>query len=143
MKQGGYFPAWGCHFLGMAFLCVGAASVQAATRIDLEVESVQVRPYQGDERVEITAGVRNNGSEPATQVYLQLDVKQDGKRVDAIKDIPVLSHLPRSGVGRSIPISLGKMAPGSYDAVVKVDPENVISETNESNNERSVHFNVY
>ena len=143
MKLEGHFSAWGCYFLGIAFLCAGVEPLHAATRIDLEVESAQVRPYRGDEKVEITVSVRNNGSEPAEGVFLQVDVKQDGKRVKAIKDIPVLSNLPRAGVGQSIPISLGQLNPGIYEGELFVDPDNHILETNETNNKRQVRFNVY
>jgi subtilase family serine protease len=145
MQQVGRFSAWGCYFLGMAFLCTGSGSVHASTRIDLEVDSAQMGPSRrsANERVEITASVRNNGSEPAENVFLMAEIKKDGKRVKAVKDIPVLAHLPRSGSGQSIPIPIGELPAGSYEAVIFVDPDNAISETDENNNEESIRFNIY
>ena len=120
------------------------SSAWARTRIDLEVESIDVQVPHGveNENVVITAIVRNNGSETAEQVDLKLDLSRDGKRYKSIQDIPVLSHLPQRGSGLSIPISLGPLPPGHYEVVMKADPENKIHETEERNNEKKVHFEI-
>jgi subtilase family serine protease len=146
-KRGTHRLSHWCYGCALALLAIltRAEAVCAQTRVDLEVESVQVGSARlsKNEKVEITASVRNNGSEPAEKVFLQVDVKQDGKRIKAINAIPVLSHLPRLGVGQSIPISLGQLPSGSYESVVMVDPAHLIDETNETNNQRSIRFNVY
>jgi hypothetical protein len=116
----------------------------AQTRVDLQVEALQIQPSRpvSKQPVEITASIRNNGSEPAENFYLSLEIKRDGKRVRVIDNIPVLSRLPRSGSGLSIPVSVGKLSSGSYEAVATVDPDDTIKETNEVNNERSIRFQV-
>jgi hypothetical protein len=125
-----------------AACCLFLHAEPAHASRDLQVESIHIRPRMGeDEKVEFWASVRNNGSESATEVNLQLDVMQKKKRVKAIKDIPVLSRLPRSGTGQSIPVYI-LLKPGSYDAVIVVDPENKIEETNETNNQKTVSFTV-
>ncbi len=120
------------------------SSAWARTRIDLEVESIEVQVPRGvkNENVVITAIVRNNGSETAEQADLKLDLLRNGKRYKSIQDIPVLSHLPRMGSGLSIPVSLGPLPAGHYEAVMKVDPENKIHETEENNNEKRIHFEI-
>lgn len=129
--------------MGFVFLMMGRVCL-AQTRIDLQVESLQIQPPRPVpvQPVEVTAIIRNNGSEPAVNFYLALEIKRDGKRVRLIDDIPVLSHLPRSGSGLSIPMSVGNLSAGSYEAVAIVDPNDTIKETNEANNERSIRFQV-
>lgn len=126
----------------MAIL-VYSPSAWAQTRIDLEVVSIAVRLARAkNENVVITAIVRNNGTETAEQVDLKLDLLKNGKRYKSIEDIPVLSHLPRLGSGLSIPVSLDPLPSGKYEAVMKVDPKNKIHETEEKNNEKSIHFEI-
>lgn len=125
-------------------LAWGGPEVAAQTRIDLAIDSAQVKTprLSQNQNVEIVASIRNNGSEAAGNIYLEVEILKEGKRVKAIKAIPVLSHLPRAGIGQGLPISIGPLAPGSYAARVVVDPDNIIEETNEGNNEKTVSFNV-
>ena len=119
-------------------------NAEAQSRIDLVVDSVQVNPSRlsANPKVEVVAVIRNNGSEQVENVSLEVDILKEGKRVKAIKDIPVLAHLPRSGSGQGLPISVGALPVGSYEALVKVDPDNQIPETDEKNNEKKVKFDV-
>lgn len=139
------FKAAACLFLGMtiAFLITGGVCL-AQTRIDLQVESMQIQPPRpvSGQPVEVTATIRNNGSESAENFYLSMEIKRDGRRVRMIDNIPVLSNLPRSGSGLSIPVSMGSLSAGGYEVVVIVDPSDRIKETNEVNNERSIRFQV-
>ncbi len=123
---------------------VQPGKVWALTRVDLRVENVSVSTSGTGEnqKVEIVPSIRNNGSEAAGNISIQADIKKDGKRVKAIKDIPMLSRLPHGGVGQGVPLSVPGLKPGSYQLTIKVDPDNKIPETNESNNEKTISFTI-
>ncbi len=114
------------------------------SRIDLEIVSIQVQTPQlaSQRNVAIVATIRNNGSQAVENVSLQVTLKQNGKTLKAIKNIPVLSRLPRLGSSQSLPITLGALEAGQYEIFAIVDPDNQFSETDEENNQRKVNFNV-
>lgn len=112
--------------------------------IDLEVESIQIqpsRPYTGD-GVTVVAVIRNNGSQAAGAFEVSVSLRQNEKGIRTIQKIPVLSNLPRMGSGKSVPLEIGKLSEGDYEAAVTVDPENGLQETNEKNNVRTRGFHV-
>lgn len=123
---------------------LGPGMLWAQTRIDLSVDSAQVNVPRSsqNQKVEITASIRNNGSEAAADADLEVEVFRDGVRVRAFKNVPVLSRLPRNASGQGIPIPLGNLAPGYYEALVRVDPDNRIQETDEVNNVKKISFYV-
>ena len=132
----------GCAFFA-GFAMMGTA-IAAPTRIDLQIESVQLQPPSPAEGKTVTAvaAIRNNGSEPAENFYLSASILKGGKHLKTIQDVPVLSRLPRLGSGLSVPVSLGVLPAGEYQIVVTVDASNAIEETNEGNNSYTKNFRV-
>ena len=126
------------------FLLGFAVPLHAATRVDLQIESIQIQPPEPTtvKTVTVVASIRNNGSQAVENGTLSVTLKKDGKKIKTIEDVPVLSSLPRSGAGLSVPLSLGKLQPGDYETVVTVDPGNRIPETNENNNTAFKAFRV-
>ena len=131
----------------MAALCYwmgGGFAVADFPRIDLEVESIQIqpgRPHAG-EPLTVLAVMRNNGSQSADSFDIAVRVHQGQTLVRAIEKVPVLSSLPRGGVGQSIPVQIGKLPEGDYQVTVEADPENNLTETTEENNARAENFHV-
>lgn len=129
-----------------AMLCFLFASTPAAAEswIDLQVESVKVNPVRSaqNQKVEIVTAVRNNGSRPAENIYLRIEIYEGKKRLKTIQEIPVVARLPRSGVSQALPVVIENLSAGSYRAVVTVDPEQQIVESNEDNNEREIDFTM-
>ncbi len=134
------FFIWGLAW-GMG---ITAGVCLAQTRVDLQVESLKTQPPRPEygQPVEVTAAIRNNGSEPAENFFLSLEIRRGGKRVRVISNIPALGRLPRLGSGQAIPVSVGILPAGSYEIIAVVDPDDTIAETNEANNERSLQFQV-
>ena len=113
-------------------------------RIDLEIESIQIQPPRptSEDPITVVSMVRNNGSEFAQNFYVGVAIFQKGKLIKEIDQVPVLSRLPRMGAGLSVPIAIGKLPGGNYEAVVNVDPENQIRETDKKNNQLRKTFQV-
>src|SRR5690348_12657610 len=84
---------------GCAFFAGGLPLQAAPSRVDLVIESVQVKPPHPAPRqpVNVSASIRNNGSEPAGDISVTATVLQNGEPVRTIEDVPVLSNLPRLG----------------------------------------------
>ena len=120
-------------------------AVSAQSRIDLQVESVKIQPDrpQAGRPLIVIGMIRNNGSEPVRDFYTALTLMQKGKKIKTLLDIPVLSELPRAASGLSVPVQVGHLPEGQYEAIMTVDPRNHIEETDEANNVQSVFFQVY
>ena len=115
------------------------------TRVDLEIQSIQIQPARPTSETPMTAVamIRNNGSEEASNFDVALSVRRGGKEIKAIESVPVLSHLPRLGTGLSVPVPVGKLLSGETEIVMIVDPQNRIQEADEGNNQKSVTFHVW
>lgn len=103
-------------------LLTALSALGAAVRIDLEVEKVQIRPARpkASDSLTVVAVIRNNGSEMAANCYATLSIHQGQRRIKTIQNIPALSTLPRMGSGLSIPIEVGRLPAGDYEAVIQV-----------------------
>lgn len=122
----------------MAFPNTGLCS------IDLIIESLEIVPIRAVEGMDtvINAEIRNSGSQEVANFLLKASLYQDGKPYRIYEDVPVLSNLPRSGSGLSVPIKLGKLKKGHYILRVVVDSTNQVREESEINNERELIFKV-
>ena len=130
--------------IGVFLIVAGAATVYAESRVDLEIESVQIHPARPSSETPIllAASIRNNGSESVGSFTISVSIRQNGKKVRTIRDVPVLSTLPRLGSGLSVPVQIGKLPGGDYEAIAIVDPADRIEETNENNNSQVKTFHV-
>ncbi len=117
----------------------------ATTRVDLEVESLQIQPPRPTTEIPTVAvaTLRNNGSEPVKNFYVNASLKKGNRRMKTIEDVPVLSQFPRGGSGLSVPVELGKLEAGKYEVTMEVDSGDRIKETNEGNNRRAKRFEVW
>lgn len=111
---------------------------------DLEIESIQIQPDRPSAKTPVTVigSIRNNGSEPAGNFFVTLSLHKSSKVVKTIEEVPVMGSLPHQGSGLSVPVKVGRLAEGEYGAVLIVDPENRIRESNERNNQRVKTFKV-
>ncbi|MBN1687750.1 MAG: hypothetical protein JW893_01475 [Candidatus Omnitrophica bacterium] len=126
-----------CFFIGLILLAGNA--IAQTSRIDLVLEDIHIQPSRPHTKANVTAvaSIRNDGSETANELYIGVTVKKSDRVFRRIQDIPVLSRLPRSGSGFSLPINLGKYDEGNYIVEIEVDPDDLIKETDESNNKVS------
>lgn len=117
----------------------------AFASVDLQIESVRVQPERpvSSDRITVYAIIKNSGSEPVSNFYVSVNLFQNGKLLKQIEDIPVLSELPRSGVGLSVPVEIGIFSEGEYKIEVLADSRNQIAESTESNNSKAVSLRVY
>lgn len=92
------------------------------SRADVRVESIRVQPDRASaaDPVTVYAMLRNAGSGQAENIFISVEIKQKDRRVRKIEEVPVLSELPHSGAGLSIPVAIGKLAAGDYTAEVWV-----------------------
>ena len=131
------------RLLIVCILLVKTSAAHAALP-DLEIESVQIQPDRPSASTPVTVvgSVRNNGSEPAGNFFVTLSLHKSNKVVKTIEEVPVLGSLPQQGSGFSVPVKVGRLPEGEYGAVLIVDPENRIRESNERNNQRTKTFKV-
>ena len=128
----------------IVMILTGATEAGRKTLIDLEVESIQIQPPQAYSNTEITvvAEIRNNGSESAEGLRIRLTLYQGHQTLKTIEEAPVLSRLPRSGIGQSLPVELGLLSPGEYEIEAEIGTVEVIVETNGENNRLRRKFTV-
>ncbi len=132
--------------VGFVFLTLAAVINVAnaeVSRIDLEIESIQLIPYtpNAQQPVQVVARIRNSGTEEANNVYVSYTLWKQGEKIKTVEDIPVLSHLPRMGSGLSEPVSIGMLVAGSYKIEMSVYLASK-KENNENNNTRAITFRV-
>ncbi|UCH90029.1 MAG: hypothetical protein JSV49_05135 [Thermoplasmata archaeon] len=84
----------------------------------------------------ITAKIRNNGTAPARGVVVSL--MGDGGSADT----EIIDLIPELG-SESIELSILLSSPGTYNLKVVIDPDDVIIESNEDNNEVAFSFAIY
>ena len=113
--------------------------------IDLQVESVRIQPERpaASDRLTVYAIIKNSGSEPVSNFFVSVNVFLNGKLLKQIEDIPVLSELPRSGIGLSVPVEIGNFPEGEYKIEVWVDSRNQITESNDDNNSKTLQLHVF
>ena len=134
------------RFLILTALILGCWPVPYVfASIDLQVESVRVQPARPTsvDQVTVYAILKNSGSEPVSNFYVSVNLYQSGKLLKQVEDIPVLSELPRSGIGLSVPVEIGKFPAGEYKVEVFVDSRNQIVESSDNNNSKAVTLRVY
>lgn len=124
-------------------LCWPVSSAFAS--VDLQVESVRVQPARpaASDTMTVYAILKNSGSEPVSNFYVSVNVYQSGKLLKQVEDIPVLSELPRSGIGLSVPVEIGDFPEGEYKIEFYADSRNQVMETSEGNNSKAVPLRVY
>ncbi len=112
--------------------------------MDLQIESVRVQPARpvSSDAMTVYAIIKNSGSQPVSNFYVAVNLFQSGKLLKQIEDIPVLSELPRSGIGLSLPVEIGHFSEGEYKVEVFADSRNQIIESNEDNNSKTVSLRV-
>lgn len=127
----------------MILLCWPVSSASAS--MDLQVESVRIQPARpaASDPMTVYAILKNSGSEPVFNFYVSVNIYQSGKLMKQVEDIPVLSELPRSGIGLSVPVEIGNFQEGEYKIEFFVDSRNQITETSEDNNSKAVPLRVY
>ena len=137
---------WGLTVLGIVMISHSDRGILFAqtSRIDLEIESIQIQPPRPSSKqpVLVAARIRNNGSEPAENLFVSVTLRRGAERIRTIKDVPVLSHLPRMGSGLSESVEIGTLAPGSYEIEMKVYTADPALEPNMNNNSRTNSFQV-
>lgn len=116
----------------------------ASARVDLQIDSIRLKPERpaAGKPVSVYAVVRNSGSEPVRNFYVSASILRNGKMLRTVEAVPVLSELPRSASGLSLPVELGVFEEGDYEVSMTVDSQDQIDETNEDNNARSISFRV-
>lgn len=134
---------WRCFGVAAAVFC--ACLPTALASVDLQVESVRIQPFRpvSADKITVHAILKNSGSEPVSNFYVSVNLYQSGKLVKQIEDVPVLSELPRSGLGLSVPVEIGSFPEGEYKIEFYVDSRNQIIETSENNNVKSLALRVY
>lgn len=139
--------AFRLFILGSFFLfgLLISAEVSFASRVDLEVDHIQVQPPRLDttSKIVVSPSIKNKGSEEAEQFNISLTLKQGKRVLKTIPNIPVIGKLPRNGSGISVPVEIGKLPEGEYEAIIVADSDNRISETNEKNNMQTKEFRVW
>lgn len=138
------------RFIALSVLILGTVFIRtndvlAEMWVDLEIDSIRIQPERPDSQEKITAvaSIQNVGSEESDFFYVSAKLYAKGKLKRVAEEVPVLSRLPRLGSGLSVPLSLGKLAPGEYEVVMLADSRNSINERNEKNNEEKLTFRVY
>ncbi len=138
MRSGSYSGlALGALMLAGACVCLHAD----LERVDVRVQSIRVQPGRpsADQPISVYALLRNAGSAQAGNIYITVEIRRGEEVVRKISDIPVLSELPRSGIGLSVPLSVGQLPEGDYRIRVWVTP----SEDEGENRGASVHLHVF
>ncbi len=94
----------------------------------------------GEEALEFTTSVRNNGDFPLTS----LKVEFDSGDINAQADNRTQTRQVNIGLGEVVMVTFTHryIAPGQYDVVVRVDPDDTLSETNELDNEAALHLDL-
>jgi hypothetical protein len=109
-------------------------TLTASSRAELIPEEITVSPVNQEE-IEITASVSNMGLLPADNVKIQFFTDSPSERT--LLGEQIVSILS----GETTPASIHCSLPdGFYTFLVSVDPDNLVDESSESNNESSVQY---
>jgi hypothetical protein len=134
------------YVVGIILFMQGEPSAHAqAIPADLVIESIQIQPLRptAADSVNLIGVVRNSGSVSVENFSVSLSLFKNKKLFKKIQDIPSLVTLPPSGSGLSIPIEVGLLPEGDYQALMVVDEKAKIQESNKQNNTYPFSFHIW
>jgi subtilase family serine protease len=120
-----------------------AVDLTAGGAPDLVIESVQAKPYTFDpeDSIDLTVVVRNRGAGPA--IFSATWFGGSIARCSGFHPFsPEQETRIEPGQAKSLWTVQSDIPPGDYDIACAVDPENLIAESDETNNGASVSFKI-